>query len=154
MEFNPCFGIIFSLPEKLMKLKRILPAVLIILSSFAKAQKIESIYVNLYTDSLKKGTFNYINVDGLCSDGKYMPLDSSQVIFTSSAGKFFGNTLFIERNFIPEKIEIKVVLKNNPALHKEFTMYIKKLENPSKLPTADEIINQMQNKPSRKRKKG
>lgn len=137
-----------------MKLKKILPFLLLFICAIARAQKIDNIFVNLYTDSLKKGTFNYINVDGLCSDGKYLPLDSNQLIFSSSAGKFFGNTLFIERNFIPEKVEIRVILRNNPALHKEFIMYIKKLENPSKLPTADEIIRDMQAKPSRKRKGG
>ena len=33
--------------------------------SFSKAQKIDNIFVNLYTYSLKKGTYNYINIDRL-----------------------------------------------------------------------------------------
>ena len=36
----------------------------------ANAQKVDSIYFHLYTDSLKKGFFNYINVDDKTSDGK------------------------------------------------------------------------------------
>ncbi len=94
-------------------------------SFFVKAQKIDSIYVNLYTDSLKRGTYNYINVDGLLSNGKYLPLDSSHISFTASAGKFSGNSLWVEHGFTAEKITISVVLKTNPALHKEFDMYIK-----------------------------
>ena len=38
----------------------------------SNAQKIDSIYFHLYTDSLKKGTHNYINIDGKTSDGKWM----------------------------------------------------------------------------------
>ncbi|MBL0056604.1 MAG: hypothetical protein IPP31_10530 [Chitinophagaceae bacterium] len=40
---------------------------------FARGQKVENIYVNLYTDSLKKGTFNYINIDGKLSNGRFIP---------------------------------------------------------------------------------
>ena len=69
----------------------------------------ESIYVNLYTDSLKKGTFNYINIDGKLSNGKYLPLDSTHLIFWASAGKFSGNSLWIDRNFTPQKVDIKVI---------------------------------------------
>ncbi|MEO6705385.1 MAG: hypothetical protein ABIN04_06000 [Ginsengibacter sp.] len=58
---------------------------------FAKGQNIDSIYVHLYTDSLKKGTFNYINIDGKLSDGSYIPLDTSNIFFSSSDGKFYGN---------------------------------------------------------------
>ena len=119
---------------------------LFVLSSFfAKAQKIESIYVNLYTDSLKKGTLNYINIDGKLSNGKYLPLDSSHLIFWASAGKFSGNSLWIERDFKAEKVDIKVSLRNNPAIVKEFSIYIKQKPDPE-LKTMDEIMNKSKNK--------
>ena len=35
------------------------------------AQNLDSIFFNLYTDSLKKGTYNYINVDGQFTDGAF-----------------------------------------------------------------------------------
>ncbi|MGF2414795.1 MAG: hypothetical protein ACQUYJ_20830, partial [Ferruginibacter sp.] len=111
------------------------------------------IYVHLYTDSLKKGTYNYINVDGLLSNGRYLPLDSSHLNFTASAGKFFGNTLLIDRDFAAEKVEIKVVLKANPALNKEFVIYVKKKPDDENLRTVDEIFNGVQ-PPKSKRKKG
>ena len=108
--------------------------------SAAKAQKIDSIYVNLYTDSLKKGTYNYINIDGLLSNGKYLPLDSNHLIFKSSYGKFYGNSLLIDRDCKVEKVTINVSMKKNPSLHKEFVMYIKKKEDNEKLPTAEDVL--------------
>ncbi|HQW83251.1 MAG TPA: hypothetical protein PK987_02260 [Ferruginibacter sp.] len=112
---------------------------------FARAQKIESIYVNLYTDSLKKGTFNYINIDGKMSNGRFLPLDSTQLIFWSSAGKFNGNSLWIDKGITDDKINIKVTLRKNPAMVKEFTMFIKKQPDPE-LKTLDEIMK-TKNKP-------
>ncbi|WP_460553490.1 hypothetical protein [Ferruginibacter profundus] len=134
-------------------MKRFLPAFLLFLSCKATAQKIDSIYVHLYTDSLKKGTYNYINIDGLLSNGRYLPLDSNDILFTASAGKFYGNTLLVDKDTKEEKIAIKVVLKSNPALHKEFVLYIKKKPDDEKLKTVDELMNDMQS-PNSKRKKG
>lgn len=120
--------------------------------SAAKAQKVDSIYVNLYTDSLKKGTYNYINIDGLLSNGNYMPLDSTHLIFSSSYGKFYGNSLWIDRDCKEEKITIKIVMKNNKALYKDFVMYIKKKEDNERLKTSEEILQEMK-EAARKKKK-
>ena len=114
-------------------------------SFFAKAQKVENIYVNLYTDSLKKGTYNYINIDGQLSNGKYLPLDSTQLIFWASAGSFTGNSLWIDKDFAAPKVDIKVSLRNNPALVKEFSIYVKQQPDPA-LKTMDEIMNKSKSK--------
>ena len=116
-----------------------------------KAQKIENIFVNLYTDSLKKGTYNYINVDGLLSNGNYIPLDTTDVIFWASDGKFYGNTLLIDKNFKKEKVHLKVTFRKNPALTKEFTMFIKKKEDNEKLKTTEELLRDLQNSKVKKR---
>ncbi|MBS1512140.1 MAG: hypothetical protein JST86_14925 [Bacteroidetes bacterium] len=123
-------------------MKTFLLLLLTIFSFTVKAQHVDSIYVHLYTDSLKKGTYNYINIDGLLSNGRYLPLDSSQIQFSASAGKFYGNTLFIDKNFAEEKVNIKVVLKANPALYKEFVMYIKKKADDENLKSVEEIMSQ------------
>lgn len=123
-----------------------------VIPHIAKSQKIDSIYVNLYTDSLKKGTYNYINVDGLLSNGKYLPLDSTYLLFTASAGKFFGNSLFIDRDFAAEKVSIKVVLRKNPAIFKEFIMYIKTKADNEPLKTVDELLNSIQPSKTKRRK--
>jgi len=117
-------------------------------SGSASAQKIESLHVNLYTDSLKKGTYNYINIDGKLPNGRYIPLDSTYLIFWSSAGTFNGNTLWIDRNFSGDKVDIKVTLRSNPALIKEFSIYIKKLPDPE-LKSMDEIMRSAKDKSKR-----
>jgi hypothetical protein len=134
-------------------LKKILPVLLILCTSVAKSQKIEKIFVNLYTDSLKKGTYNYINVDGLLPDNSYTPLDTTELIFWASDGKFYGNMLLVDKDFKKEKISIKVTLRKNPSITKEFTMPIKKKEDDEKLKTTDELLRDIKNSKSKKNKK-
>jgi len=67
---NTTLALFFPSLYKQNKLKKYLLCLFLLCSLFAKAQKVENIYVNLYTDSLKKGTFNYINIDGKLSNGK------------------------------------------------------------------------------------
>ena len=71
--------------------------------------------------------------------GRYIPLDSTHLLFWASAGTFKGNSLWIDRNFNGEKIDFKVTLRSNPALFKEFSIYIKKLPDPE-LKSMDEIM--------------
>ena len=58
---------------------------LLILSLFciflANAQKVDSIFFHLYTDSLKKGTHNYINVDGKLSNSRWHPFTEKEIKF-------------------------------------------------------------------------
>ena len=129
-------------------MKRVLLFLFIFGCAAAKAQKIESIHVNLYTDSLKKGTFNYINIDGRMPNGKYIPLDSTHLIFSSSAGRFNGNNLWIDRNINVEKVDIKVTLRSNPALFKEFSIYIKKQPDPE-LRSMDDVMKASKTKNGR-----
>jgi hypothetical protein len=121
---------------------------LTVISFIAKAQKVDSIYFHLYTDSLKKGTYNYINVDGRLSNGGWLPLTARQINFTASAGVFDGNSLFIDRGFSGEKITVTAVLKENAAIIKETTIYIKKKEDNEILKTNEEVL-----KPSGKKRK-
>lgn len=101
--------------------------------------RVDSMFVNLYTDSLKKGTYNYINVDGRLVDGRYIPLDSTEVIFTASDGKFHGNSLWIEPDFKKDKVNIRVVLKSDPKQCERFDLYIKQASDPD-LKTEEEIL--------------
>ena len=110
-----------------------------------KAQKVEKIYINLYTDSLKKGTHNYINVDGEFNNGKFLPLDSNKIQFSCPQAKFFGNSLYIPADFTEEKVSVKIMLKEDNSKFKEFDIYIKKMEDPP-LKTQEEIIAEIKNK--------
>ena len=124
-------------------MKRLLLSILLAGPLFVDAQKVDSIYVNLYTDSLKKGTYNYINIDGLMSNGRYLPLDTNQLVFSSSAGKFYGNSLLLDADCKEEKVKIKVQLKHS-ELVKQFEVYIKKKPDDERLPTAEELLRNMQ----------
>ncbi|MFN0081134.1 MAG: hypothetical protein ACKVOM_01325 [Ferruginibacter sp.] len=94
------------------------------------AQKIERIYANLYTDSLKKGTHNYINIDGKLSNGKYLPLDSTKILFKCSQATFFGNSLYIPTDFKEDKVHVTAILKSDTTKFEIFDLYIKKTEDP------------------------
>lgn len=135
-----------------MQLRKYFLVGFILICAFAKGQKIENIFINLYTDSLKKGTYNYINVDGLLSNGKYIPLDSTQIIFWSTDGKFSGNNLWLDKNFYNDQVLIKVILRGNPKLTKEFTMFVKKKPDDEILKTEEEMLNGMKTKAKRKSK--
>lgn len=115
------------------------------------AQQVDSIFFHLYTDSLKRGVHNYINVDGKLSNGRWLPLNNNKEIdFTSSAGKFEGNSLILDTAFKGEKVTVKAVLKNNTAIWKEIDIYIKKVETNERLKTIDEIMNTPSSRRSRR----
>src|SRR5581483_8300557 len=106
-----------------------------------RAQQVDSIFFNLYTDSLKRGAYNYINVDGKLNNGNWLPLNNNKEIsFTASAGRFEGNSLVIDTSFKGDTITVKAVLKNNPAIWRDTRIYIKKVEVFEKLRTVDEIL--------------
>jgi septum formation inhibitor MinC len=115
------------------------------------AQKVDSIFFHLYTDSLKKGTHNYINVDGKLSNGRWLPLTSKEIQFSSSAGTFEGNDLVLSADLIEEKVTVKAVLRAKPVLWKEVTIWIKKNPDPEILPAKEEIMKNVPSKSKNKR---
>jgi len=94
------------------------------------SQKVDSIFFHLYTDSLKKGQFNYINVDGKMADGRWVPMTSKEISFSCPTATFEGNQLIIPEDFREEKVTVRAVLKSNPAIRIEKTIWIKKLPDP------------------------
>jgi hypothetical protein len=125
--------------------------ILIFFSSLAVfAQGIDSIAFHLYTDSLKKGQHNYINVDGKLSNGQWQPLTSKEIQFSSSACEFQGNELVVPADFSEEKIKIRAHLKTDPSKWKEVIMWIKKIPDPDSLPGVDQVLKKT---PPKQRKK-
>lgn len=120
--------------------KTLLIPVLLFICNTVFAQVVDSIYFNLYTDSLKKGTYNYINVIGKLSNGNFRPMDSTQLIFTSSYGKFYGNSLWLPFEPTVEKVNITVKTRKSPSQILHRTIYIKKKADDEKLKTVDEIL--------------
>mgnify|MGYP005826558613 CR=1 FL=1 len=127
----------------------VLIVVIILAASSLIAQRVDSIYFHLYTDSLKKGTHNYINVDGKLSNGRWQPLTSKELQFSSSAGEFSGNDLVVPADFNTASITVKAVLKSNPTIWKEITIWIKTLPDPDILPTKEEILKSKPKKKNR-----
>jgi len=130
--------------------KALLALAVVLLSIPAFSQKVDSIFFHLYTDSLKKGQHNYINVDGKLSNGQWQPLTSKQIQFSSSACEFEGNDLIIPSDFKEEKIKVRAELKTDPSIWKEVTIWIKKIPDPDSLPDVDQVLK---NTPPKKRKK-
>lgn len=126
--------------------------VLLLAALAGHAQSVDSIYFHLYTDSLKKGVHNYINVDGKLSNGQWLPLTAKDISFTSSYGVFVGNNLIIDSSFKGEKVSVRAMLKSNPALWREVTIYMKKIESTEGLKTLDEVLNRPSSPRSNRRK--
>ena len=118
------------------------------------AQKIDSIFFHLYTDSLKKGFYNYINVDGKTTDGKWLPLTAEEIVFSTAADTtlyFKNNDLFIDSAYTKETVTVKAVLKSNPTIWKEVTIYIRKRGFDEPLMTNEQVLEEYR-KPSKKKK--
>jgi hypothetical protein len=129
--------------------------VLILLFSFqfSFAQKIEKIFFNVYTDSLKKEVWNYINVDAQLSNGKFIPLDTTHLIFSSSFGKWQGNNLLIDNDYKKDSVVITATVKQNSTLTKTIILYMKKKESSILLKTEQQILDELNNPSFKKKKK-
>lgn len=123
--------------------KPVLLALLIIAFQASHAQKIDSIYFNLYTDSLKKGFYNYINVDGKTDKGVWMPLTTHEVTLKANTGRFEGNDLFIDSSYTAESVKVTAELKANPAVKKEVVIYIRKRGFDEPLKTEEQILDEI-----------
>ncbi len=135
-------------------MKQVLCSLLFVcLSSAVKAQKIDSLFFNLYTDSLKKGSWNYINVDAKLSNGKYMPLTSEQLDFKISAGKLERNTIWLDWTFPYDSIVVEVSLKKEPSVRKSITIWVKKKDEQLDAPVNDSLLQQINNRPKSSNKK-
>lgn len=121
-------------------MKRILFVItLALVSSPLFAQKVDSIFFHLYTDSLRKGQHNYINIDGKLSNGTWMPLSIQEIELSCASAKFEGNELVIPYGFTQAKVIVKAVLKANPSIRIERTIWIRQNPDPD-LPTREEIM--------------
>jgi hypothetical protein len=129
---------------------------LIVIANLASAQKIDSIYFHLYTDSLKKGFFNYINVDGKTADGQWLPLSTDEVQFSipskDTSLYFKNNDLFIDSSYTKETVTVRAMLKNNPKVWKEVTIHLRKRGFDEPLKTNEEILEEYSKQPARKTK--
>ena len=127
-------------------MKSILLIIAVFFSFVAKAQKVENIYFNLYTDSLKKVVYNYINVDGKLSNGSFLPLMSDEVMFVSSAGKWDGNSLIIDSSIKVDSVIVTASLKQKPEIKKTITIYMKRMLIEPPLKSEKELLDEWRRK--------
>lgn len=131
----------------------VLLLVLVGVPNRSAAQKIDSIYFHLYTDSLKKGFYNYINVDGKTTDGAWWPLSAKEIDFVVSDSnlRFQNNDLFIDSAYTKETVTVRAVLKANPKIWREVVIHIRKRGFDEPLLTNDDVLNG-NGKPKKKNK--
>lgn len=115
------------------------------MAMFLKAQKVDSIYFHLYTDSLKKGVYNYINVDAKLKNGSWLPLDSKQIEFSANAGEWDGNSLIIPFDYKGDSVFVTARFKENDALSKSITIFIKKGPDKIGVKSEQEIMDEIKN---------
>ncbi len=151
-------GIVFQSLFEIHSLKKnILLLCFVVMTAFLKAQKIDSLFFNLYTDSLKKGSWNYINVDAKLSNGKYMPLGAEHLHMKTSNGKLQGNSIWIDWDATYQFITVEVELKKDAAVKKSITIWVKKKDEQLNAAADDSVLQKInsRNKPkSSKKKKG
>ena len=123
-------------------MKKYLLIISLLVASLGKSQKVESIHFNLYTDSLKKGVHNYINVDGKLSNGTFYPLMASEITFTSNAGRWEGNSVIIDSAYAKDSIVITASLKADPSITKKVVIYLKKSSFEGEMKTEKELLEQ------------
>ncbi|MFN4284446.1 MAG: hypothetical protein ACK4E8_00615 [Lacibacter sp.] len=112
-------------------------------SLYAVAQQPDSIWFDLYTDSLKKGSWNYINVVGRFAGGRVLPISPSQLILRSSAGRVEQGSVWIDWNETADSVTVWVQLQKQPSLQKAVTIWIKKEDRQMDVPASDSLLQQL-----------
>ena len=92
-------------------------------------------------------------MDGKFSDGSWLPLDSSHIKFVANTGYFKGNDIFIDSSYKGDSIVVKAILRSNPAVWKEVTIYIRKRGFDEPLKTNDEILQDLRNRSRKNRQR-
>lgn len=91
---------------------------------------VKNIYFHLYTDSLKVGVYNYINVDAELYDKRFWPLDTSYIYFSSNLGIWSGNSLILNQGISKDTaIRIRCILKADDRKKIDTILYIKRTQD-------------------------
>ncbi len=128
-------------------MKSILTAAgLLLFSAGASAQRgpePKRIYFNLYTDSIKTVLNYYVNVEAEMSNGRYLPMDTSLVTISADHGRMSGNEWVAPKQIAFDRVRFTAVLRADPAVRAETTVYIKQGIDPRDNPAAGDIEFQL-----------
>lgn len=103
-----------------------------------------------YTDSLKRGEYFYLNVEGIYSSGRILPLDTSRIRFTVKGAELRGQDVLLDRNDTTTKfISAEAVYRLNSSMKISTVIPVKQAPDDPSLLIKDEreVL-----KPSRKKK--
>lgn len=120
-----------------------------VLHTTSFAQQSDSLYFNLYTDSLKKGTWNYINVEYKYAQGHVVPLTAPKVELKSDRGIWDGNSLWIDWQFPFPYVEVEARYKSHSFLSRKQIIWIRQHDEPMQPNQTDSLLNQL-NKQNRR----
>ncbi|MCW3115851.1 MAG: hypothetical protein JWR18_4247 [Segetibacter sp.] len=84
------------------------------------------------------------------SNGTYLPLMADEVVFTSSFGRWEGNSLVIDTASKIDSVVITAALKKRPEVKKSVTIYVKKVEVVPVLKTEKELLDEWTKKGKKK----
>lgn len=89
---------------------------------------LERIRFNHYADSLKRNVHFYLNVEGIFSSGRILPLDTAAVRFQSSTGQLIGQDLLLEKeDTVTRMISLKATSRIDPAISISSVIPVKQL---------------------------
>lgn len=91
---------------------------------------LDDIRFNLYTDSIKPVLDYYLNIEGIFTNGKIFPLDTTLISISCSQGHMDGLTWIKPQVVNFEKVTFTAVCRYNPAIAKLYTIYIKQARDP------------------------
>ncbi|HRO43520.1 MAG TPA: hypothetical protein PL009_11850 [Flavipsychrobacter sp.] len=95
-----------------------------------KVPMLTALRFNFYTDSIKPILNYYLNVEGVFSSGKILPLSATHVTVTSDVGAVQEMEWIApkQRNF--EKVKFTAVSKSHPSIKTDAIVYLKKEVDP------------------------
>jgi hypothetical protein len=133
-----------------MKTPFILLILFSVLHTTTLAQQSDSLYFNLYTDSLKKGTWNYINVEYKFAQGRVVPLTTPQIELKSDRGIWDGTSLWIDWQFPFPYVEVEVRYKSNSVLSSKKIIWIRQYDDAMQPSQTDSLLNELNKRNRRK----
>lgn len=90
---------------------------------------LKSIRYNVYTDSIKPVLNFYVNVEGVFTNGRILPLDTSLVVMHSDEGEMAGMEWVLPKRIDFDKVVFTAAARYDPSLKVDKTIYIKKFKD-------------------------
>jgi len=85
---------------------------------------------NLYADSIKPILNFYVNVEGIFSSGKVLPLTENQVTITANEGRMKGMEWVVPKERTFNRVIFTASSTADPSITKSVTVYLKKYKDP------------------------